>query len=211
MKLYRFALALVLFAALLWTTQGAVPEPGSVIGSAYYSGKKVTIDDCPIPAYEIGGKVFVIAEELTQYGFAVEWRPEEDRLIVLTERTAVPYYYSAYGRYSEITEQIRTSPDGGKAADVLSTRITTWIGEQQVTGYNLGGRTCIPVNELIRTDTARDLSNQPDTIHLTTFDFVPEDRDWQFSHKTPGYGTDAPTEGDYAVWEFEKKPRESMN
>ncbi len=190
------------------TGQGTdVPAENGAPGQAYYTKKTVYVDDRPIPAYEIEGKLCVSAEDLAQYGFAVEWQPETARLVICTERTAFPIDYAASARTAEISEWVRTAPAGKPVGSCYDTRITTWIGNKQVTAYNMDGWTCVPIDELARAGLARirsryDAADSP--IDLTTYGFVPEEQQWNYVYETPGYGADAPTEGDYAVWEFKK-------
>ncbi len=184
-----------------WTD---VPAENGAPGQAYYTKKTVYVDNQPIPAYEIEGKLCVSAEDLAQYGFAVEWQPETARLVICTERTAFPIDYAASARTAEISEWVRTAPAGKPVGPYYDTRITTWIGSVQVTAYNMDGWTCVPIDELARTGLARCYYKSVGDIELRTYGFVPEEQQWNYVYETPGYGVDAPTEGDYAVWEFQK-------
>ena len=207
-KLPAFLASLLLCPLLLCLPVHAA-EPGDMLGWAYFPENTVTLDSMFIPGYEIEGKVCLIAEDLTEYGFAVEWHPDEERLIIRTERTAFPDEYSIHSHYAETYNMVHLAAPGERVFPYLCTRITTWIGEEQVTGYNIGGRTCVPIDELVRTRIARAYPEYGGRVALVTFGSVPAEDEWTFSYDTPGYSggaldRDIPRDGEYAVWEFTK-------
>ena len=83
-------------------------------------------------------------EDLAAYGFDVQWIAEgSGKLVVGTARTAAPADYT-----TTYVPEKNTKPVGSVAMQYLYTNITTWLGDKQVTGYNIGGFTCIGMDDL---------------------------------------------------------------
>lgn len=142
-------LAFILMTAMLLTSLAIVPasaaQPGEAIGNVLYSDVVAYIDGYPIRSYNINGYTYIIAEDLAAYGFHVEWRGDEGKLIIHTARTANPSNYTANYMPEKNTHIV-----GSVAFPYLHTNITTWIGQNQVTGYNVGGSTCICMDDLAK-------------------------------------------------------------
>lgn len=118
-------------------------QPGTPIGNVLYTDILAYIDGHAICSYNIDGYTYVVAEDLLDYGFAVRWLPEQKRLAVSTTRTATPAGYSA-----AYVPSPNTHPAGAVAMQYLYTEITVWLGERQVKSYNIGGFTCICMDDL---------------------------------------------------------------
>ena len=112
--------------------------PGDPLGWVLNSDVTAYIDGHPIKSYNINGYTYIIAEDLLNYGFNVEWRGSEGKLVIHTNRTATPDGYTATYQHTANTEV-----PGTPAFQYLYTDITTWIEDKQITGYNIGGNTCI--------------------------------------------------------------------
>lgn len=142
-------LAFVLMTAILLSSLAITPasaaQPGEAIGNVLYSDVVAYIDGYPIRSYNINGYTYIVAEDLLSYGFYVEWRGSEGKLIIHTARTANPSNYTA-----NYVPEKNTHTVGSVAFPYLYTNITTWIGQNQVTGYNVGGSTCICMDDLAK-------------------------------------------------------------
>ena len=143
------SLALILMTAMLLTslviTPAAAARPGEAIGNVLYSDVVAYIDGYPIRSYNIGGNTYIIVEDLMNYGFSVQWKPNVKKLVIDTNRTAQPSGYTA-----TYTPEKNTHPAGTVAMQYLYTEITTWIGSDKVTSYNVGGFTCICMDDLAK-------------------------------------------------------------
>jgi hypothetical protein len=140
-KLTAAVLILLLLAGVSGTAYSAVP--GEIIGAVLYTDVVAYIDGYPIRSYNIAWNTYIVAEDLMQYGFSVRWIPEEEKLVIDPEHLGTPDTYSA----SYVPEK-NTHVAGEYAMPYLYTNITTWIGEKQITGYNIGGYTCIWMDDL---------------------------------------------------------------
>ena len=88
-------------------------QPGDPIGWVLHTDIVAYIDDRPIRSYNINGYTYVVAEELAEYGFSVEWSERGDGVLSIGARDreitsdyvpednahragkpALPYYYT---------------------------------------------------------------------------------------------------------------------
>ena len=121
--------------------------PGKPIGDVLYTDIVAYIDDKPIRSYNIAGSTYIVVEDLAAYGFDVQWIAEgAGKLVVGTTRTAAPEGYT-----TTYVPEKNTNPAGTVAMQYLYTNITAWLGDTQVTGYNIGGFTCIGMDDLAST------------------------------------------------------------
>ncbi len=131
-------------------TTAPAPEtaaPGTPIGDVLYTDIVAYIDDKPIRSYNIAGNTYIVVEDLAAYGFDVQWIAEgSGKLVVGTTRTAAPDGYT-----TTYVPEKNTHPAGSVAMQYLYTNITAWLGDAQVTGYNIGGFTCIGMDDLANT------------------------------------------------------------
>lgn len=115
------------------------------------------IDGQPIRSYNIDGNTYIVVEDLMEYGFSVSWDGAAKKLTVNGKTGGIT---------SEYTPKANTAEVGSRAMQYLYTDITTWLGSNQVTGYNIGGYTCICMDDLaakyssgyVWDDAARELS-----------------------------------------------------
>lgn len=139
----------LLLAALMLLSPLALPTsataPGEEMGQVLYTDIVAYIDGYPVRSYNIGGNTYIVVEDLGAYGFDVIWNSAEGKLIISTTRTAAPEAYT-----STFKPEANTHEPGTPAMPYLYTQITTWIGDQQVTGYNIGGFTCICMDDLAK-------------------------------------------------------------
>lgn len=121
--------------------------PGTPMGDVLYTDIVAYIDDKPIRSYNIAGNTYIVVEDLAAYGFDVQWIAEgSGKLVVGTTRTATPDGYT-----TTYVPEKNTKPAGSVAMQYLYTNITAWLGDKQVTGYNIGGYTCIGMDDLAGT------------------------------------------------------------
>lgn len=119
--------------------------PGTPIGDVKYTKIVAYIDGKPIRSYNINDNTHIVIEDLVQFGFEFQWIAEGDgRAVITGKRTATP------DAYTTTYTPDPNAPTEGVAMQYLATNVTAWLGESQVTGYNIGGMTCIWLDELHR-------------------------------------------------------------
>lgn len=114
---------------------------GDVIGYTKYSDIGAYINHYPITSYNINGYTSVVAEDLRNYGFNVEWNEEERSLRITRNSTAnqITPYGTVY-KYS--------AKAGQNAFPYLESDITTYVNGQKVDSFNINGSICIYMNAL---------------------------------------------------------------
>ena len=113
----------------------------NVIGQTLYTDIIASINDYNIRSFNINNYTAIIAEDLINYGFIVNWDDKERTLnITRSNNNNVTSTYIA----PKISEELI----GKKAVDVLSTDIKTYINGQYVESFNIGGNTIIYFNDL---------------------------------------------------------------
>ncbi len=128
------------FVLSIATTVNA-QQIGDVIGNTVYTDIIASINDYNIASYNINGYTAIVAEDLRNYGFDVQWNPN-DRALYIT-RGGTNNVVSTY-----IAPKISSFQIGKKAQSVLYTDIKTYINGQEVTSYNIGGNTIVYFNDL---------------------------------------------------------------
>ena len=146
----KIIISVICLTALLSFCEGSyAANVGDVIGNIYTTDIIAYIDDMPIKSYNIGGRTVIQLENLRDYGFDVEWNPDERVLSVVTKDrpASVPQV--------EITKQT----PGSVAGNVYDTDIRVFINGVDcsfIDTYNIGGITCMAIEDLGIID---DLSN----------------------------------------------------
>lgn len=114
---------------------------GDVINHTVKTDIVASINGHDIPSYNIDGRTAIVAEDLRDYGFDVEWNGEE-RAVNITRSLKKPFTcdYIAY--------KIRPEEVGLKEFNVLYTDIKTYINGEFVQSYNIDGRTIINFGDL---------------------------------------------------------------
>jgi len=191
------SIAAVVFLLFSLVLSASAAEVGEQVDWVLYTDIVTYIDGCPIRSYNIGGYTYVVAEDLAQYGFAVEWLPAPKKLSVLAQRTRTPERYIS--NYSPVSDEGKRP--GDLVLPVLHTDIVTEIRGKAVTSYNIGGYTCIGVDDLAAGFAEEYVwDGDARTLSLTTR----QEENWNFVYETPEYHADTPVYGEYAVWEFAK-------
>ncbi len=128
--LFPIAAAAVMLGAL---TAGA--HTGDVIGHIYSTDIRAYINDTEVPAYNIGGRTVVIAEDLLS---STEYHDEFRTLLV------GDFYPNALNSGSNAT-------DGGSGriiGDIYETDIKTYMYDKELPAYNLNGKTAVAIEDL---------------------------------------------------------------
>ena len=194
-RIFSLAAAVLMLCAILLPVSAV--QVGEQVDWVLYTDIVTYIDGCPIRSYNIGGYTYVVAEELAQYGFAVEWLPSKKKLCILAQRTADPTQYVS----SFVPSEEEGKRPGEPILPVLHTDIVTEIRGQAVTSYNIGGFTCIGVDDLATCFAEEYIwDGEARTLSLTTR----REESWNFVYETPSYRADTTVVGEYAVWEFTK-------
>lgn len=131
----------VLLVSIAITGIGTVAKASNIIGKTVYTDIVASINDYNIESYNINGYTGVIAEDLRNFGFNVEWRPEEFALYITRANTNI--VQSTY-----IAPEISKSQIGKKAHNLYQTDVKTYINGNLVTSYNINGRTIIHFDDL---------------------------------------------------------------
>lgn len=130
---------LVTVCAALTITAAAL-RVGDIIDYVVATDIRAFIDGAEIPAYNIGGKLCVVAEDLGGYGFSVSWDGEA-RTLTLTrdaDLTVSPKAIEPTNKYAV----------GTRLSSVLHTDIVTYLDGREVQSFNIDGRTIIYFSEL---------------------------------------------------------------
>jgi len=140
MKRFWSILLIMVLLAVPFASSVSALSPGDKIGDVLYTDIVAYIDGHPIRSYNIEGNTYIVVEDLMEYGFKVTWYGSNNKLVISPEHT---------GKY---TTTYKPTPSGGTVGKVamsyLYTNITTWIGDEMVTSYNIGGFTCICMDDL---------------------------------------------------------------
>jgi len=140
------SISLILIAVMLISAAvpvSAAQKVGDPIGDVLYTDIVAYIDGHAIRSYNIKWNTYIVVEDLLMYGFNVVWYGADKKLVVYPERTAAPEDYTA-----DYTPGKSGGKNGEVAMPYLYTDITTWIGSNQVEAYNIGGFTCMCIDDL---------------------------------------------------------------
>ncbi len=105
-----------------------------------YSDIKAYVDGVPIRSYNIDGYTGIVAEDLRDYGFCVDWLEQEREL----------YVYKEDNKEITAAYAFENTPykSGTHAAYVYETDIKTYVAGDEIKAYNIGGYTVILIDEL---------------------------------------------------------------
>lgn len=134
-----------------------VAAQGEIVGSYVYTDIVAYINGYPINSYNINGWTGIVAEDLVNYGFDVYWQPEERTLSVGNSYIPTPggteteLNWQGSGEVtSTFTPENNMKPIGSFAGNIYATDIKTYVSGDEVTSFNIGGRTIIYIDELFR-------------------------------------------------------------
>ena len=139
-KIISFILAFILILSLA-PNVFAVGEITGVIRNtdikAYVIGK-------PIKSYNVDNWTCIVAEDLENYDFEVFWLPNERELHI----NALWHYDSPqFGMSTLYDFEENTKPVGSIAGYVYNTDIKTYVNGNEVTSFNVNGRTMIVIDQ----------------------------------------------------------------
>ena len=137
-KTLALVLACVMLCCSLVTGVSAL-KSGDPIGWVLYTNVVAYIDNYPIASYNIDGNTYIVVEDLMNFGFEVTWDGATSRLSVGDKTGAITSTYKPTKN---------THNPGDHAFQYLYTNVTTWLKGVQVTGYNIGGYTCVCMDDL---------------------------------------------------------------
>lgn len=137
-KLTAAALALILLCSGI----AAVFADDGPAGHIYSTDILAYVNGQPINSYNIGGKTVIIAEDLDDgnynYGYTCCYNDEE-RLLTIESYFAMP---------GQKHEEIPRGQTGRILGDVYKSDIKVTYNGIEVTGYNIGGRTAVCIEEI---------------------------------------------------------------
>lgn len=91
---------------------------GNVIGNYYETDIVTYLDGDAITAYNVGGRTYILAEEMADFGYEVIWN-ENDRSLLITSPDRAGYDYSIFLSYGTKPETEEYSSDGTGAFSIL--------------------------------------------------------------------------------------------
>lgn len=115
---------------------------GDVVGKTLYTDIVAQINGYDIPSYNVDGYTYIVAEDLKNYGFYVNWSPS-------TRTLAVSRNYSVSKIGATYVKPIIDFIMFGEVSDnILYTDIKTYVNNYYTQSYNIGGRTIIRFDSL---------------------------------------------------------------
>ena len=118
--------------------QNATPKVGDVIGEALHTDIVAYINHYAIPSYAVNGTSCIVAEDLRNYCFDVNWDGATKSLYISR---------NAYTTPNGMTFK-KTGKPGTKFTDLLKTDISVYANGKKLTSYAMNGYTMIPIEEL---------------------------------------------------------------
>lgn len=115
---------------------------GDIVGETLVTNIKASINEYDIASFNKDGYTVVVAEDLLNYGFNVEWNSYE-RALYITRNYSTNAVDSRY-----VAPNVFRSEIGKKAFNILHTDIKTYINGNYVTSYNIGGKTVVYMDDL---------------------------------------------------------------
>jgi hypothetical protein len=118
---------------------GSPGSPGNTAGSVLNTDIRVYINGVEIAGYNIGGRTYIIAEDLRAYGFSVVWN-SPNRTLSITR--GMPK-----GTVKRVP--LNTEKQGSAAFEYIYTDILAYIEGKPVQSFNIKGQTVICVDDLV--------------------------------------------------------------
>jgi len=143
-KSFSLVIAICIVLSSLTAIISAANKPGDRLGDVLSTDITAYIDGHAIQSYNIGGDTYIVVEDLLNYGFNVVWDAASSRLVIGTERTSLPEEYTA----PYVPSAYQSAKVGTPVMPYVYTNIKTYIGDTMVKSYNIGGMTCIGMNDL---------------------------------------------------------------
>lgn len=134
-------LCIICVITIILTTSVGVFANSMICGEVLNTDIKAYIDSKPIKSYNIAGWTAVMAEDLINYGFNVEWDAYKRTLSI--DKSNLPNGATSSYQFEE-----NTKPIGSHAFYVYKTDIKTFVAGNQVNAFNIGGWTIIYIDQL---------------------------------------------------------------
>lgn len=140
-------------------------------GDVYNSDVNGFLDGYPIPVYSYMDYPYILARDLSGYGFDVEYN-ENTRSAVITQNTAKSMYpYSNAGNSDNKTKKIGT---------IQTSDIKVYIKGEAVPAYNMNGNMLICMDDLYRFGKVN-WYEESKTIAFTSIGFIDANPLWETS------------------------------
>lgn len=146
MKIKCAAMAAILVLLGSEVLNAAAAEPGDVTGLIRCSGIDTYINNYPINAYNLEGRQLVCAEDLSDYGFNVDWRQDERALYITPDYsvTEIKGQQNVKSRYYYINRRIYNA---------VYSDISVYFNGERIEAFSIDGRMMIKLRELERLGT----------------------------------------------------------
>ena len=138
----------------------STPKASNKIGEVKYTDIVTYINGSAIQSYNIDNKTAVVAEDLAYYGYSVVWN-SLDRTLSLKRDGSI-------NSQNYVPDNSKKYKIGDYLMDVLFTDIVTYLNENIITSYNIGGRTIVFVDDLIEPNDSYIYNNDK---RILTLDF----------------------------------------
>ena len=137
-----FILVLTIILSILLSLSVFAYKIGDVIGTSLTTDIVAQINGYDIASYNYQGYTYIVAEDLANYGFSVQY-DNSTRTLGIYRNYGVTNIYSTY------TKPAVSSKDVGKVAyKLLYTDIATYLDGTYVNSYNIDGKTIICFDDL---------------------------------------------------------------
>ena len=143
-----------LIVLLLLVSTTVFAAPGDIAGSYVHTDIEAYINGKIINSYNINGWTGIVAEDLKSFGFDVHWDAGARTLNVGNYYIPTPENWEVNwqgdGEVKVYNLPCVKMPVGSFAGHIYETDIKTYVAGDEVTAFNIGGRTIIFIDELIR-------------------------------------------------------------
>lgn len=139
-KIIALLMTTVLF--IMSTTSVFAYRIGDVIGASLVTDIVAQINGYDIASYNCQGFTYVIAEDLANYGFGVNYN-NYTRTLSITRNYGVSQIYSNYKKPAVDLNDV-----GKTAYNLLYTDIVTYLDGRYINSYNINGQTIIAFDDL---------------------------------------------------------------
>lgn len=135
---------------------GSWTEYVSASNKIVYTDIATYINHYPIPSYSYNGNMLVVAEDLRNYGFNVDWN-NDTRTLNITPN------YESGGIVGCGTVYSNRDKQGQTFAYAQSSDIRVYINGREIPSYNLDGYTLVPVEDLANVSEGTEYTWDPST------------------------------------------------
>ena len=136
-KIVCYVIVLSMLLCLMPSMANAA-KVGDVIGEALHTDIVAYINHYAIPSYAVNGTSCIVAEDLRNYCFDVNWSSSAKSLYIVKNAQTTP---------KGMTFK-KTGKPGTKFTDLLKTDISVYANGKKLTSYAINGYTMIPIEEL---------------------------------------------------------------